>query len=70
MIAMQLFEGLKIMNCFEIKSDRISAECGLRWAVCKTKLAQPYSRSNNTNGRCGNPAITCSNCHAALLTVV
>jgi hypothetical protein len=29
MIAMQSFEVLKILNSFEIKSDRISAECGL-----------------------------------------
>ena len=29
MVAMQSFEVLKIMNYFEIKSDRISAECGL-----------------------------------------
>jgi hypothetical protein len=28
MIAMQSFEVLKILNSFEIKSDRISAECG------------------------------------------
>jgi len=30
MIAMQSFEVLKILNFFEIKSDRISAECGLK----------------------------------------
>ncbi|MCC3408335.1 MAG: DUF4276 family protein, partial [Microcoleus sp. PH2017_10_PVI_O_A] len=29
MIAEQLFEVLRILNSFEIKSDRISAECGL-----------------------------------------
>ncbi|WP_293260778.1 MULTISPECIES: hypothetical protein, partial [unclassified Microcoleus] len=28
MIAEQLFEVLRILNSFEIKSDRISAECG------------------------------------------
>ncbi|WP_293262180.1 hypothetical protein, partial [Microcoleus sp. PH2017_21_RUC_O_A] len=30
MIAEQLFEVLRILNSFEIKSDRISAECGLQ----------------------------------------
>jgi hypothetical protein len=30
MIAMQSFEGLKVLKCFEIKSDRIFAECGIK----------------------------------------
>jgi hypothetical protein len=30
MITMQSFEVLKILNSFEIKSDRISAECGIQ----------------------------------------
>ncbi|WP_293212874.1 MULTISPECIES: hypothetical protein, partial [unclassified Microcoleus] len=41
MIAEQLFEVLRILNSFEIKSDRISAECGLK-ALQAGKPINPY----------------------------
>jgi threonine aldolase len=36
---MQSFEVLKILNSFEIKSDRISAECGLKNADRANQMA-------------------------------
>ncbi|WP_293260293.1 MULTISPECIES: hypothetical protein, partial [unclassified Microcoleus] len=53
MIAEQLFEVLRILNSFEIKSDRISAECGIKIPVDLNKGAKgaylwlAFKRSSN-----------------------